>query len=123
VGRGRGGGIQSEREVAELQQKNSEQYKCHKVVEKKQIAKPKEKLTNRGEGDVKNVAQRHEYNYETNMSIMSVKQKKSDCETSTQYCCNMYLTSMKHFTSKAATSKHYCCNMCSIGGYKWLKTN
>jgi Pyruvate/2-oxoacid:ferredoxin oxidoreductase delta subunit len=43
--------------------------------------------------------------------------KKSDCETSTLYCCNMYLTSFKHFKSKAATSKHYYCNMCSIGGY------
>jgi hypothetical protein len=55
---------------------------------------------------------------------MSVKQKQSDCETSTQYCCNMYLTSMKHFKSKAATSKHYYRNMCSIGGYNgWNNLN
>jgi hypothetical protein len=71
-GRGRGGcGAYGVREKSRNCSKNSEQYKCHKVIEKKEIAKQKEKLTNRGEGDVKCCTKTGLHG--TNMSIMRNK--------------------------------------------------
>jgi hypothetical protein len=61
----------TEREKSRNCSKNSEQYKCHKVIEKKEIAKQKEKLTNRGEGDVKCCTKTGLHG--TNMSIMRNK--------------------------------------------------